>query len=91
MAPRCVRIKVRGLVQGVYYRLNMQKTAVMHGVSGWVRNLGDGSVEAVIEGEPGNVERVLEWCSAGPEGARVDGVDTEEQPAEGFASFDIRD
>lgn len=92
MATRRVRVHVRGLVQGVYYRLTMQKTAIMHGVSGWVRNVEDGSVEAVIEGDSENVARVIKWCSGGPDEARVDGIDThDEDPTGEFTSFDIRD
>ncbi len=92
MTERRVHIRVSGLVQGVYYRLTMQKTASIHGVNGWVRNLEDGDVEAVIEGESDNVGRVIEWCRQGPDEARVDDVKIDDQePEGGFSSFDIRD
>ncbi len=92
MSQRRVHIHVSGTVQGVYYRLTMQKSAAAHDVVGWVRNMEDGRVEAVIEGDADGVERVLEWCARGPGAAKVDGVSSaEEEPTGEFASFDIRD
>lgn len=91
MSKRRVHLCVTGLVQGVYYRLTMQKTAALHGVTGWVRNLENGSVEAVIEGESENIGRIIEWCSRGPDEARVDDVELKEQEVTGeFTSFDIQ-
>ena len=60
------------------------------GVDGWVRNLSDGRVEAVFEGDPEAVETVIEYCSEGPELARVDEVEVIEEPIEGLSNFKIR-
>ncbi len=78
-----------GLVQGVYFRDTVRRAALRHGVAGWVRNRGDGSVEAVFEGAPDDVERLVETASRGPRGARVDRVESWEEPVEGLAGFTI--
>ncbi|MGQ0536994.1 MAG: acylphosphatase [Methanobacteriota archaeon] len=86
-----VRLVIVGKVQGVWFRAAMQKEARRLGVRGWVRNLPDGSVEAVAEGEPAAVEALVAWSHEGPPGARV--VDVHVTPAgpdEGSASFDVR-
>jgi acylphosphatase len=68
-------------VQGVYFRAETCRRAEEAGVAGWVRNLPDGSVEAVLEGEEEAVSRLIAWSRRGPDGARVDAVDvTWEQP-----------
>jgi acylphosphatase len=64
--------------------------ARLAGVAGWVRNLRDGRVEAVFEGEPDAVRSVIDFCSLGPQWARVDGVEVIEEPAEGLEGFEIR-
>jgi acylphosphatase len=69
------RAVVRGIVQGVCYRAETRYQAEMLGLSGWVRNLADGSVEVLVEGPRETVERLLAWCWKGPEYARVDGVE----------------
>ena len=69
-------ILVTGKVQGVYYRQNTMETAKAHGVAGWVRNLPDGRVEAVLEGDESGVKNVIEWCKVGPPKAQVEKVDT---------------
>ncbi len=68
-------IRVHGIVQGVFFRATMADVARSHGVTGWVKNNADGTVEAVVEGEEDAVKRVIEWCRTGPPMARVDGVD----------------
>jgi len=76
------RVTVRGLVQGVYFRADTQARARSLGVSGWVCNTADGSLEAVFEGEDEPVESMVAWCHRGPAGARVEDVDvTWEEPA----------
>ena len=70
-----VRVRVSGLVQGVYFRAEMRDRARSLRVAGWVRNAADGSVEAAFEGGREPVESMIEWCRRGPSGARVDGVD----------------
>lgn len=75
------RARVRGLVQGVYYRAEAVETAERLGAAGWVRNCPDGSVELEAEGPAAAVEGLLAWCRSGPAGARVTGVDVEWIPA----------
>ena len=60
------RVLVSGLVQGVFFRDTCRRTAVAAGVRGWVRNLADGRVEAVFEGEAEAVQRLVEWAHEGP-------------------------
>ncbi|MBW2039934.1 MAG: acylphosphatase [Deltaproteobacteria bacterium] len=71
-----VRVRVEGLVQGVFYRYSTQRRAQELGVNGWVRNLWDGNVECLLEGERGKVEALLQWCHQGPPGAQVKKVTT---------------
>ena len=76
-----VRATVRGRVQGVFFRAEARARAESLGVSGWVRNASDGTVEAVFEGDPERVDSMVEWCRRGPSGALVDEVEvTEEEP-----------
>jgi acylphosphatase len=85
------RALVRGRVQGVWFRGATRERALALGVTGWVRNLADGRVEAVFEGEPAAVESALAFVERGPRSARVDDVEVERGEASGaFASFEIR-
>lgn len=84
------RVVVRGDVQGVNFRNATQREAEGAGAAGSVRNRDDGSVEAVFEGDPDAVERLIEWCRSGPSSADVDDVEvTEEQPS-GESGFEVR-
>jgi acylphosphatase len=79
------------MVQGVFFRGETQDEAVRHGVTGWVRNLRDGRVEAVFEGEEEDVERLVEFCRRGPFGARVTRVDVFQGGYTGeFRDFQVR-
>ena len=69
-----VKVRVRGLVHGVYFRGSLSQLAKEENLSGWVRNVIDGSVEALLEGDEGSVARLVEWARRGPPGARVDSV-----------------
>jgi acylphosphatase len=69
------QLKIFGKVQGVSYRESMRQEAQRCGVSGWVRNRKDGSVEALVQGEQSLVGSLLEWCRRGPPSARVDRVE----------------
>ena len=71
------RLKITGHVQGVFYRESMRQRANQLGVTGWVRNCPDGSVEALLQGEAQAVELLISWAQHGPEAARVDKVDVE--------------
>ena len=64
-------VYVNGRVQGVFFRSETQDEAMRHGLTGWVRNLADGRVEAVFEGEKELVEKLIDFCRQGPPGARV--------------------
>jgi acylphosphatase len=86
-----VRVIVKGRVQGVWFRARTQERAESLSVSGWVRNLADGSVEAVFEGSRGAVDEVVDWCHEGPEHASVDHVLTHDESPEGLAGFRITD
>jgi len=66
---------VSGRVQGVWFRASTRDMALGHALSGWVRNLPDGDVEAVFEGPRSRVEQAVAWCRHGPSGARVDHCD----------------
>jgi acylphosphatase len=87
---RRVRVRVHGAVQGVWFRETARRVAERHGVAGFIRNAADGTVEAVFEGEPSAVERMVDFCRLGPPEARVDHVDVVEETAEGLASFTVR-
>jgi acylphosphatase len=81
---------VSGTVQGVYYRASTRDAAREAGVDGWVRNLRDGRVEAVFEGDEAAVEAMVEWCHDGSPAAEVAGVAVEYEPPEGVDGFEIR-
>jgi acylphosphatase len=83
------RIVVHGRVQGVFFRDATRRLAEREGVAGWARNNRDGTVEAVFEGEPEAVERLLGFASKGPSGAEVRRVETFEEPPGGLAGFRI--
>ena len=84
------RIVVHGHVQGVYFRDSVRRLALRSKVGGWIRNNPDGSVEAVFEGEPETVDRLVAFCREGPRGARVDSVDVHEETVAGLEGFSIR-
>ena len=81
------RVVAHGLVQGVFFRDTVRRGADAAGVGGWVRNNRDGTVEAVFEGEPDAVERLVELCRRGPRGAVVERLDVFEEEPEGLAGF----
>lgn len=80
---------ITGIVQGVNFRRATAEEAQRSGVGGWVRNLPDGRVEAIFEGEPAAVDHVLQWCKKGPPGARVTGLHHVEEPAKGDKEFQV--
>lgn len=84
------RVVVHGSVQGVFFRVETRDRARSLGLAGWVRNVPDGTVEAVFEGEDERVESMAEWCRRGPPGAQVDHVEVEWGEPEGGAGFAIR-
>jgi acylphosphatase len=84
------RVVAHGFVQGVFFRDTVRRRALLTGVSGWARNNRDGTVEAVFEGDPEDVEALVALCHQGPRGARVDRVDVFEEEPEGVIGFSIR-
>ncbi|MFI2259739.1 acylphosphatase [Streptomyces tubercidicus] len=84
------RMVVSGDVHGVFFRDTCRRTADELGVSGWVRNLADGTVEAVCEGEPESVQELVDWAHEGPPLATVDAVSVREEEPEGLTGFAIR-
>ncbi len=85
------RVFIQGTVQGVFFRSFVRSEAKLKGLKGWVRNLPDGRVEAVIEGEKEDVEKLIELCKRGPPGADVESVSVEWERYSGrFNDFEIR-
>lgn len=78
-----VHVYVSGRVQAVAYRASTERMAIRYRLAGWVRNLRDGRVEAVFEGDEEDVEAMAAWCRTGPPLASVDHVDIVEEPYEG--------
>ena len=84
-------LRIYGRVQGVFFRDSTRKEARRRGLTGWVKNLRDGSVEAVIEGPRGDVEEVVEWAQTGPPRANVNDLNAEWREATGeFDEFVVR-
>jgi acylphosphatase len=83
-------VTVQGFVQGVGFRISLARAAQVRGVSGWVRNRGDGTVEAILEGPADAVDAMVAWCREGPRGAQVDRVDVVDEAPEGVLGFDVR-
>jgi acylphosphatase len=81
---------VHGVVQGVGFRISAARAVRSRAVAGWVRNRGDGTVEAVFEGDEDAVASLVDWCRRGPRGARVDHIEVFDEEPEGLADFDIR-
>ena len=84
------RVLISGRVQGVFFRDTCRRVAQQHGVAGWVRNLPDGRVEAVFEGPPEQVSRLVDWARTGPRLAAVDTVAVHPEPPEGLSTFHIK-
>lgn len=86
------RVIVSGTVQGVFFRDTCRREALAHGVSGWVRNLPDGDVEALFEGAEDAVEAMVRWARTGPPAAEVRGVEVHEETAvpEEPRGFEVR-
>ena len=83
------RVLVHGRVQGVFFRDTLRERARAHGVAGWVRNRPDGALEAVFEGSPEAVERLVRFCRTGPPRAAVERVEVTEEDPEGLSGFDV--
>ncbi|OGY17756.1 MAG: acylphosphatase [Candidatus Chisholmbacteria bacterium RIFCSPHIGHO2_12_FULL_49_9] len=84
------QVVISGLVQGVFFRAYTQKEAQALGLSGWVRNLPDGRVEAAFEGEKTAVNEMIAWCWEGSPSAKVSKVDVSWEKPEALRGFEVR-
>jgi acylphosphatase len=84
------RVTAHGRVQGVFFRDSVRQRAKSHGVAGWVTNRSDGAVEAVFEGRPDEVERLVAFAKSGPRQAEVESVDVRDEEPEGLTGFEVR-
>lgn len=84
------RVVAHGLVQGVFFRDTVRRLAQQQAVAGWVRNTFEGTVEAVFEGEPEAVERLVAFMHEGPSGAVVERAEVVSEDEEGLAGFAVR-
>ncbi len=91
MGKKRVHVYISGRVQGVYFRAYTKEEADRLGLTGFVRNLPDGRVEAVFEGDEELIEEMIRWCHVGSPYAKVSGVEVHEEPYTGkFSRFEIR-
>lgn len=90
MTAICLHCFISGRVQGVFYRRETQRQAQRQGVQGWVRNLDDGRVEALLCGEREVVEALRDWLWQGPPAAKVIAVEVEELPCQHLTQFEMR-
>jgi acylphosphatase len=81
---------VSGEVQGVFFRYETREKARELGLAGWVRNLPDGRVEAVLEGSDESVQQMVSWCRQGPEQADVRELEVRDEEPEGLDTFEVR-
>ena len=84
------RLVVRGRVQGVFFRASMRMEAEAAGVTGWVRNRRDGTVEALVQGPADAVDAITRWARRGPDTAEVEAVEVHDAAAEPTAGFETR-
>jgi acylphosphatase len=82
------RLRIHGRVQGVWFRESMRQEAQRLGITGWVRNRMDGTVEALVQGDAMSVEAMVAWARRGPRDAQVRRVEVDDGPDEIFASFE---
>ena len=86
-----MHVFITGIVQGVFFRAEAQKVALDNNVTGWIRNLEDGGVEAVFEGTKEDIDKVVEWCHQGSSAAFVSNVEAkEENSLSNFDKFEIK-
>ena len=87
---KCVRLRIEGRVQGVGFRAFVEREAVARGLSGWVRNRGDGGVEAVLSRARDQLDTVIERCREGPRGSRVDMLKLLDEVEPAGDGFEVR-
>ena len=90
MSNQRIRIIVTGKVQGVFFRQSLKIKAKQNDIFGWVKNLKDGRVEAILEGDEEKINRIIEWAHGGPANARVEDVEIQNEKFIGeFSKFDV--
>jgi len=90
MSKQCVHLFVRGKVQGVFFRQALKVMAIKNNVTGWVRNLDDGRVETLLEGDIDAINAVIEWAHGGPANSRVDDVEIKNEVfKDEFTDFEV--
>ena len=90
MSNQRIRIIVTGKVQGVFFRQSLKIKAKQNEIFGWVKNLKDGRVEAILEGDKEKINRIIEWAHGGPANARVEDVEIQnEKFIDEFSKFDV--
>ena len=90
MAKQRIHIFLTGKVQGVFFRQATKVVAIKNNVTGWVKNLENGEVEILLEGDDKNVNSVIDWCRNGPANSRVDEVKIEQQEFSGqYSNFEV--
>ena len=91
MFQKRIHIFVTGRVQGVFFRQSTRVIAIKNNVNGWVRNLDDGRVEIIAEGEKQNIDNLVTWCKTGPANSRVDEFELLNENFTGkFENFEVR-
>lgn len=85
-----IHVYISGRVQGVFFRDSTREKARELGVNGWVRNMRDGRVEAVFEGDDNQVNKMVEWCHEGPSSAKVDKVEISKEEPVGENGFTVK-
>lgn len=91
MDMKRLHVLITGKVQGVFFRAHMQRVARSLGFTGWVKNLADGRVEAILEGSEINMAAMLDWCREGSLGAVVSQVEVTDEPYAGdYTDFSVR-
>ncbi len=89
MAEACLHCYVSGRVQGVFFRANTKKKAKKLGLTGWVKNLADGRVEVLANGDEAQLAKLEQWLHRGPIGAKVENLETEMLAPQTFADFQV--
>ena len=90
MIQKRIHIFITGRVQGVFFRQSTRVMAIKNNVNGWIRNLDDGRVEIVAEGETQNIDNLVTWCKTGPANSRVDEFELLNEDSTGeFENFDV--
>jgi len=87
---QAVQLKIKGIVQGVFFRQSCVDKAHELDITGWVRNCEDGSVELEAEGDEGLLRVFIQWCSRGPRNAKVSEVEQKDVPLKGHVGFEIK-